>query len=555
MPPSIEIVWFKRDLRIVDHEPLYRACQRAQQNNSLILPIYIIEPEIWQDETTSKRHWQFIYHSLIELNQALTELGQPLQVVQGSAVKVFKKLFYTFNVQQLHSHQETGNATSFKRDLLVKKLCQIKQTAWLEIPQQAVKRGRLNRDFYSLISKKHFNSQPLAAPDYSQSQPIFLNNAIHEPHKWEINPYLPLLENLNFYASEQTQKGGRSQGAQLLQSFIEHRHRKYLANISKPLGGDLFSSRLSAHLAYGTFSTREVMFYSAKAARQSSSQYASTSPTFDDTELELQEQPSSFQPQRGLLVFQQRLFWQSHFMQKLETEPEIEFTAMHPAYRDIRIWDEQAKHYYQKWSQGITGFPMVDACMRCLQHTGWLPFRMRALLVSFASYQLWIPWQKTAQHLARLFTDFEPGIHYSQVQMQSGVTGINAIRIYNPIKQSQEHDANGAFIRKWCPELKTLDNFHIHTPWERDLINNNTVINYPDPIIDLEQATQLAKDKIYAIKKQTENKSLSQAVFTKHGSRNSPERRKANTRYNTKKTTKKSNKKAQAFDEKQLSLF
>ena len=96
---------------------------------------------------------------------------------------------------------------------------------------------------------------------------------------------------------------------------------------------------------------------------------------------------------------------------------------------------------------------------------------MRAMLVSFASYNLWIDWRQTSLYLARLFSDYEPGIHYSQVQMQSGTTGINAIRIYNPIKQGLEHDPQGKFIKKWVPELRHMPQANVHTPWELSLIH------------------------------------------------------------------------------------
>ena len=156
-------------------------------------------------------------------------------------------------------------------------------------------------------------------------------------------------------------------------------------------------------------------------------------------------------------------------MQKLEDAPEIEKSAMHPLYEDIRQ-NSHNEAYLQAWQDGKTGYPLIDACMRCLQQTGWLPFRMRAMLVSFASYHLWLDWRITAPHLARLFTDYEPGIHYSQFQMQSGITGINTIRIYNPIKQTDDHDKQGTFIRKWCPELANLPAPYLSEPHKSRLL-------------------------------------------------------------------------------------
>ena len=191
--------------------------------------------------------------------------------------------------------------------------------------------------------------------------------------------------------------------------------------MSSPITGETSCSRLSPHIAFGNISIKEIF-----------------KKTNDKLKSNL-----SFPKKKSLIAFKSRLAWHCHFIQKLYDEPEIEFRNMNSAYNGIRENDFN-EDYHLAWKNGTTGYPFVDACMRYLRTNGWINFRMRAMLVSFASYQLWLDWKKTSKHLAKLFTDYEPGIHYSQFQMQSGTTGINSIRIYNPIKQSIDQDPTGA---------------------------------------------------------------------------------------------------------------
>lgn len=171
---------------------------------------------------------------------------------------------------------------------------------------------------------------------------------------------------------------------------------------------------------------------------------------------------------------------------------------------------------------------MIDACMRALIHTGWINFRMRAMLVSFASYHLWLDWRYTAPYLAGLFTDYEPGIHYSQFQMQSGTTGINTLRIYNPIKQGIDHDPEGVFIRQWIPELSAMPKEYIHQPWLCSALMNG----YPLPVVDEKIARNNAAKKLYDLRKQSNHKGEAQQIVHKHASRKT-------RRVNTKKPIKK----------------
>lgn len=217
----------------------------------------------------------------------------------------------------------------------------------------------------------------------------------------------------------------------------------------------------------------------------------------------------------SLASFSGRQHWHCHFMQKLEDEPRIEFENLHPAYDGLRP-DAADPHRLAAWSEGRTGFPFIDACMRALNQHGWINFRMRAMLMSFASYHLWLPWQDSGLHLARKFVDYEPGIHWPQVQMQSGTTGINTMRIYNPVKQGLDQDPAGRFVRAYVPELDALPDSFIHEPW---LWPEAASLPYPAPIVDNTSAARAAREALYAIRKGSNHRQAAHAIAAKHGSR------------------------------------
>jgi deoxyribodipyrimidine photo-lyase len=203
-------------------------------------------------------------------------------------------------------------------------------------------------------------------------------------------------------------------------------------------------------------------------------------------------------------------------MQKLESEPALEIRAFHPVHQGARTLTAPDDANLAAWATGQTGIPFVDACMRSLIATGWLNFRMRAMVQSFASYHLGLDWRASGERLAQLFSDYEPGIHWPQVQMQSGQTGINTPRIYNPVKQGQDQDPDGRFTLRWVPELAHLSLATLQTPW---LESGADLGGYPQPIVDVAIAARSAKASLTFLRRTAGYREASLAVFAKHGSR------------------------------------
>jgi deoxyribodipyrimidine photo-lyase len=167
-----------------------------------------------------------------------------------------------------------------------------------------------------------------------------------------------------------------------------------------------------------------------------------------------------------------------------------------------------------------------------LRETGWLNFRMRAMLVSTAAYPLWLHWRPVGEWLATQFLDYEPGIHWSQLQMQSGTTGINVTRVYNPIKQAQDHDEKGYFVRKWLPYMRQVPDTWIFEPWKMTADMHNTIglelsKKIPMPIVDLTAATKTSKDRLYERRNLSEVRAGKKSVVERHASRASHSQRRS----------------------------
>lgn len=486
----LQIVWFKRDLRVFDHAPLAAAAERGP-----VLPLYIVEPVLWAQPDAAGRHWAFISESLAALDRDLAALGQPLVVRTGEATKVLERLLGEHPIETVWSHEETGNGWTYARDRAVGRLLRRLDVPWYEVPSNGVVRRLPDRNRWSRIWESRMRG-PLIPP------PALAPVAIERNR-------LPSSTELGARPDEcpDRQLGGRQAGESLLNEFLTERGETYHRSMSSPVTAYDHCSRLSAHLAYGTLSLREVL----KATRLRIDQVRA---------LESAERGEWL---RALTAFEGRLHWHCHFIQKLEDAPDIEHRNLHRVCDGLRE-DAFDRERFEAWCDGRTGFPLVDACQRALRDTGWINFRMRAMLVSFSAYHLWLHWREPALHLARRFTDYEPGIHYSQMQMQSGTTGINTLRIYNPVKQSEDQDPDGQFIRHWVSELSSVPSAWIHTPWRmpeavQKAAGCHIGRDYPEPIVDHLAAARAARARFAAIRRGSESRRQSREIVERHGSR------------------------------------
>lgn len=477
----VELVWFKRDLRSVDHVPLAQAAAAGK-----VLPLYVVEPAYWAQPDASRRQYLAVCAALRELRARLGGLGAPLIVRSGAVVDWLARIHNAVGITRIHAHEETGNAWTFARDRAVRRFCRAQGIRLVETPQFGVIRGLRDRDSWARQAACILQAAPVPEPARLLAATTAPQGDIPSPEALGLGPD----------GCESPQPGDRAAGLALLESFLAGRGAAYRWAMSSPLSGAEACSRLSVPLATGALSIREVLARCAAARAGLAAMPPADRPV----------------PLGAVDSLISRLHWHCHFIQKLESEPALEFRALHPAHEAARRPTPADDPMLLAWAEGRTGFPFLDACMRSLLATGWLNFRMRAMVQSFAHHQLNLDWRATGLVLARLFTDYEPGIHWPQVQMQSAQTGINTPRIYNPVKQGQDQDPTGAFTRRWVPELADVPLALLQTPWRAS-------VRHTPPVVDAAEAVARARARLGAIRGQPGYRDAAQEVYRRHGSR------------------------------------
>ena len=231
---TLQIVWFKRDLRCSDNAPLTEAAARGP-----VLPVFIAEPGLWRTSDHSARQWEFAAESLADLRRDLAATGQPLLVLQGDAETVFIELLTRYRVEAVWSHEETGNDWTYRRDQKMRALFRARQVPWHEIPQNGVVRGLTSRDGWSTHWESRMRATALEAP-----------RAL-APVETQAIGGIPSAKRLGISEDPcpDRQRGGRNAGLEVFRSFLDERGQAYNKELSSPLTAFQSCSRLSPHLA------------------------------------------------------------------------------------------------------------------------------------------------------------------------------------------------------------------------------------------------------------------------------------------------------------------
>ncbi len=482
MKPNCTVFWFKRDLRLEDNEALSAA---ARERGRLLL-VYLLEPSLTADPHYSERHWEFVRASLRELQYDLATRGTQILCARVEAVQFFSQLQQHVVLQAVYSHCETGIDRTYKRDLSLAKYLKDAGVPWREFQANGVARGLRDRKGWTAAWNAYMQ-QPVDRVPWGEASPFTPDEVRALQAHW------PAMD-LERPAGAAFQAGGRKAALACMDSFFSHRIQNYNAHISKPEAARYSCSRLSPYLAWGNLSVREVY-------------------------QRLQDFMGQGRWQRPASAFASRLRWRSHFIQKFEMEPRMEFEPVNRAFLSLK--QPRYPEHIRAWEAGQTGYPLVDAAMRCLKETGYVNFRLRALVVSFFTHHLFHDFTLAGHWLARQFLDFEPGIHYGQLQMQAGLTGINTVRVYNPTKNAQEHDPEALFIKKWVPELRGLPGPLALEPWkvrplEAGFYGFEYGRSYPLRMVDISATRQTHLKHLFEIRNSALARQEGRRILEKH---------------------------------------
>lgn len=400
----VGIMWHRRDLRTTDNTALYEALSAHE----LVIPVFVIDPFFFREEReTCNDRIRFMIESLQDLRSQYKELGCNLVILYGDSLEELEKLRSKYDAS-IYYNFDTNMSFGFQRDKEVSA-----KTYFNGYTNDAIIRESYDRRMWKANCETYMQGS-LPSPR-SMKQHVERSTLDLEKFMFKYPPM-----------KTKVPKGGSTQAWKRLRLFKQELGL-YMKSISKPSLAEKHTSRLSAYYSFGCISLRESFHY-------------------------VKDHPQA-------RYFLTRLYWNQHFTQKLEDFKDLATRTVNPLFE--KHYDTLYKKDEEKiraWKEGKTGYPLIDASMRALVQTGWLNFRMRAMVASFFVYILAQPWQIGADFMHYHLIDADVAINYAQWQMQAGLIGAHPHRIYNPTKQIIDNDSQGTFIREYVLELKDASN-------------------------------------------------------------------------------------------------
>ncbi|MGC9422811.1 deoxyribodipyrimidine photo-lyase [Vibrio sp.] len=472
----MKLVWLRRDLRAVDNTALRYAITSTQP----VYALYIATPQQWQQHGMAAIQADLIYRRLFELQQELAALNVPLLYIEcddfSQAAQAVAEMSAALGVDQVLVNREY-EYNEQQRDALAQRLLAEQAIEWCDFDDKCVippgqvltKQG----DYFKVFTpfKRAWLTQ--FVPPTILTTPVAQKVQVPEAYRayvWsEAQPFT-----YPRYTSEQWPVDFDAIRQQLRQ-FCQHKVDEYHQQRDYP--AQEYTSRLSAYLAIGAISARQCL---ARLYTQSTGGVLSA----------------------GADMWMSELVWRE-FYQHL-----MAFEAKLSQGKDFHSWAAQLVWYndtaaFERWCEGQTGFPIVDAAMRQLKQTGWMHNRLRMIVASFLTKDLHIDWRWGEDYFMRHLIDGDYASNNGGWQWcaSTGCDGQPYFRIFNPITQGEKFDPNGQFIRQWVPELAHVPLTYLHSPWTWSEFN---LVSYPSPMVDHKVQREVTL-RLYKEAKEMEN--------------------------------------------------
>lgn len=462
---QLSIYIFRRDLRLHDNTALHAALNHSEQ----VIPCFIFDPRQISEKNNyrSEKALHFMQASLLELAESLKKKGGKLFYFHGESEKIILQLIKKLKPDAIYVNRDY-TPFSTKRDKKIKELCTESNVqfnsygdALLTEPEQILKQNNEPYTVFTPFMKKAFQF-PIRACSKNIPKNFYIS-AID----FEVAPTFIDMTNTKTHA---LQKSGRKAGLQLIKKIgdlDDYANARDYPSANK-------STQLSAHLKFGTVSIREVYFGTRE-----------------------------FFPRTHPLI--KELYWRDFFTHIAFHFPHVFHSAFHKVYNHLAWENDETK--FERWREGKTGYPIVDAGMRELNETGYLCNRLRMITASFLVKELNVNWQLGEKYFAQQLIDYDPALNNGNWQWVAS-TGCDAqpyFRIFNPWLQQKKYDAECIYIKKWLPELKKYSAKEIHN-FENALPENEN--SYPAKIIERNLVLANVKRRYAKCKEVTNKKEI-----------------------------------------------